>query len=54
LSHDITISAYIQNAFDERGILSKNSVCAPATCAAYIRLYPIKPQLFGLRFGQKF
>jgi len=54
LRNNMTISAYIQNAFDERGILSKNSVCAPATCAPYIRLYPIKPQLFGLRFGQKF
>ena len=54
LSNNITISAYIQNAFDERGILSKNSVCAPASCAAYIRLNPIKPQIFGLRFSQKF
>jgi outer membrane receptor protein involved in Fe transport len=49
-----TVTAYIQNAFDERGILSKNSVCAPETCAAYIRLYPTKPQLFGIKFAQKF
>jgi iron complex outermembrane receptor protein len=49
-----TITAYIQNAFDERGILSKNSVCAPVTCAAYIRLYSTKPQLFGFKFAQKF
>ena len=54
LQHNLSISAYVQNAFDERGILSKNSVCAPATCAPYIRLYPVKPQLFGLRLEQKF
>ncbi|HLZ78645.1 MAG TPA: TonB-dependent receptor [Sphingomonas sp.] len=49
-----TLSAFIQNAFDKRGILSKNSVCAPTICGQYARLYPIKPQFFGLRFGQKF
>jgi iron complex outermembrane recepter protein len=49
-----TISAYVQNAFDSRGVLSKNTVCAPATCAAYMRYYPVKPQLFGIKFGQKF
>ncbi|HEY0316404.1 MAG TPA: TonB-dependent receptor [Sphingomonas sp.] len=49
-----TASLFIQNAFDERGILSKNSVCTPGICGQYARVYPIKPQYFGIRFGQKF
>lgn len=49
-----TMSLFIQNAFDKRGILSKNGQCAPTICGQYARLYPIKPQLFGIRFGQKF
>ena len=49
-----TASLFIQNAFDERGILSKNSVCVPGICGQYARVYPVKPQYFGVRFGQKF
>jgi len=49
-----TASLFIQNAFDKRGILSKNSVCTPGLCGPYARLYPIKPQFMGIRFGQKF
>ena len=49
-----TASLFIQNAFDERGILSKNSVCVPGICGQYSRVYPVKPQYFGIRFGQKF
>ncbi|UAK26680.1 TonB-dependent receptor [Sphingomonas nostoxanthinifaciens] len=49
-----TLSAFIQNAFDKRGILSKNGQCAPTLCGQYARLYPIKPQYFGLKMGMKF
>ena len=49
-----TASLFIQNAFDKRGILSKNSECVPGICGQYARVYPIKPQYFGVRFGQKF
>ncbi len=49
-----TASLFIQNAFDERGILSKNSECVPGICGQYARVYPVKPQYFGIRFGQKF
>jgi iron complex outermembrane receptor protein len=49
-----TLSIFIQNAFDKRGILSKNSVCTPGICGAFARLYPIKPQLFGIKLGEKF
>ncbi len=49
-----TLSAYITNAFDERGILSKNSACAPSICGQYARLYPAKPQEFGIKTGYRF
>ena len=49
-----TFEAFIQNAFDERGQLSRNSVCSPTYCGVYGRVYPVKPQQFGLKFGQKF
>ena len=53
---NMTMSLYIQNAFDKRGILSINTVCSPgaSVCGPYARNYPIKPQIFGIRFGQKF
>lgn len=51
---DMSIEAFIQNAFDKRGILSKSASCGLAECNFYARLYPIKPQLFGIKFGQKF
>ena len=46
--------AYVQNAFDERGILSINTVCVPNICGAYARSYPIKPRLFGLKVGFRY
>ena len=46
--------AYVQNAFDERGILSINTVCVPNICGAYARSYPIKPRLFGLKAGYRY
>jgi iron complex outermembrane receptor protein len=55
LSHaNWSASLFIQNAFDRRGILSKNLVCSPNLCGQYDRFYPIKPQYFGVRLGQKF
>ena len=45
---------YVQNAFDQRGILSLNSVCIPSACSAYGRAYPTKPQQFGIKLGEKF
>lgn len=48
------IEAFIQNAFDERGILSRNTFCATAFCGPYARSYPTKPQIFGLRVGYDF
>ncbi|WP_231639078.1 TonB-dependent receptor [Sphingomonas profundi] len=49
-----TFELFVQNAFDKRGILSKNTACAPGFCAPFARLYPIKPQIFGVKAGQRF
>ncbi len=49
-----SVEAFIQNAFDKRGILSINTVCAPSICGGQPRYYPIKPQIFGIKVGQRF
>lgn len=45
---------FVQNAFDERGILSLNTVCVPTICGAYARAYPTKPRQFGVKVGAGF
>lgn len=50
----IKVEAFIQNAFDKRGILSKNTFCVPTYCGPSARAYPIKPQLFGIKVSQRF
>lgn len=47
-------SMFVENAFDERGILSLNTVCVPSICGAYARSYPIKPRMFGIKVGATF
>jgi iron complex outermembrane recepter protein len=49
-----SVEAYVQNAFDKRGILTKNSACATTFCGPFARSYPIKPQIFGLKIGTDF
>jgi outer membrane receptor protein involved in Fe transport len=49
-----TASAFIQNAFDNRGILSKNTFCSIQLCANSSRSYPMKPQFFGVKIGYKY
>ena len=49
-----TIEGFIQNAFDQRGILSINTVCVPSICGGGRRYYPVKPQQFGVKIGAKF
>jgi outer membrane receptor protein involved in Fe transport len=49
-----TLDAFVQNAFDKRGQLSLNTVCSTTFCGPFARIYPIKPQFFGIKFGQKF
>ena len=50
----ISFEAFLQNAFDERGILSKNTFCAPTYCGQFARSYPVKPRLFGIKASQRF
>ena len=54
LASNMTVELFIQNAFDQRGQLSRNTACAPSICGANYRVYPVKPQLFGIKFGHHF
>ncbi|WP_044559683.1 TonB-dependent receptor [Azospirillum sp. B4] len=49
-----TAEFYVQNLFDERGGLTRNTFSAPEISGQYARIYPTKPRLFGVKFGQKF
>jgi iron complex outermembrane receptor protein len=51
---ELRFEAFIQNAFDKRGVLSRNTFCVPSLCGIYARSYPVKPQLFGLKVAQRF
>ncbi|MFO1254414.1 MAG: TonB-dependent receptor [Sphingomonadaceae bacterium] len=51
---DFSIEAFIENAFDKRGQLSRNVYCAVEYCGPYYRIYPTKPRFFGLKIGQRF
>ena len=48
------IEAYIQNAFDKRGALSLNTACATQICGQFSRVYPVKPQIVGIKAGVDF
>ncbi len=45
---------YVENAFDERGQLNRFGECGADYCYQNARIYPIKPRIFGVKFGQKF
>jgi outer membrane receptor protein involved in Fe transport len=49
-----SIDLFIQNAFDKRGELTRNTFCSITFCAGSSRTFTIKPQFFGIRFGQQF
>jgi outer membrane receptor protein involved in Fe transport len=49
-----TLDLFIQNAFDRRGLLTRNTFCSITFCSGSSRAFPIKPQFFGVSFGQKF
>ncbi|SFF91651.1 TonB-dependent Receptor Plug Domain [Novosphingobium sp. CF614] len=49
-----SFTLFLQNAFDKRGGLTKNTFCSIDFCAGSSRTFTIKPQFFGMRFGQKF
>jgi len=45
---------FIQNAFDRRGNLTRNTFCSIDFCADSSRAFAIRPQFFGIKFGQSF
>lgn len=49
-----TIEAFVQNLFDQRGILSINPICVPTICGAYARNYAVKPQEFGVKISARY
>ncbi len=58
----LTVEAFVQNAFDERGQQTRFTECAAQVCAnqepnsppGVVYVVPIRPQTFGIRFGQRF
>ncbi len=48
------LEGFIQNMFDERGELGRFSQCNTQYCNQHARVYPIKPQFFGIKFSQNF
>ena len=50
----MTVDLFIQNAFDRRGILTTNTFCSISICSGSSRNFPIRPQFFGIKFGQRF
>jgi outer membrane receptor protein involved in Fe transport len=49
-----TVTAFIENMFDRRGQLSKNTFCAIEYCSESSRTMPIKPQYFGLKYSMRY
>ncbi|WP_245844058.1 TonB-dependent receptor [Sphingomonas spermidinifaciens] len=45
---------FIQNAFDRRGELTRNTFCSIDFCSGSSRTFVIKPQFFGIRMSRKF
>lgn len=48
------VEVFIRNAFDSRGALSRNTFCATYLCGQFSRIYPTKPQQFGIKVGYDF
>lgn len=48
------VEAFLKNAFDERGNVSRTTQCAIQVCGAQTYIVPTKPRTIGIRFGQNF
>ena len=48
------IEIYAHNALDERGVLSRNTVCTTGICGAFARSYPVQPRIVGVRVSRDF
>ena len=49
-----TLDVFLNNAFDERGELSRNTFCSITFCSGSTRTFIIRPRFFGIRVGQRF
>jgi outer membrane receptor protein involved in Fe transport len=49
-----TVDLFLQNAFDKRGELTRNTFCSIDFCANSSRVFTIKPQFFGIKFGVRY
>ncbi len=49
-----TLEAYLKNATDERGEVTRFAECATSVCGPQTYIVPIRPRLVGIRFGQTF
>ncbi|MEO8113698.1 MAG: TonB-dependent receptor [Phenylobacterium sp.] len=49
-----TAEAFIKNAFDARGEVTRFAECAIQVCGPQTYIVPIRPMLIGVRFGQDF
>ena len=49
-----TVDLFLNNAFDKRGELSRNTFCSIQFCSGSARTFIIRPQFFGIRVGQRF
>lgn len=49
-----TLDIFLQNAFDKRGPLTTNTFCSIDFCSDSTRTFTIKPQFFGIRWGQRY
>jgi len=48
------LTAFVQNLFDKRGVLSKNTDCVVSICGAYPLEYYTKPRFVGVKLSAKF
>ncbi|HVM98903.1 MAG TPA: TonB-dependent receptor [Caulobacteraceae bacterium] len=51
---DWTLSVFVQNLFDKRGVLSKNTDCVVSICGGFPLDYYAKPRFIGARLSAKF
>ncbi|WP_295525868.1 TonB-dependent receptor [Novosphingobium sp. Chol11] len=49
-----TMDLFIQNAFDRRGQLTRNTFCSIQFCSDSTRTFIIRPQFFGLKVGYRY
>ncbi|WP_428334714.1 TonB-dependent receptor [Novosphingobium sp.] len=49
-----SVDLFITNAFDKRGILTKNTFCSITFCSNSSRSFPIKPQFFGIKLSYRY